>query len=78
MAMFERIVGGVLGQLGGAQQGPLMQVVQGQPGGLSGPPQKFQAAGLRQQAPSGGGSAASRSAEVLLRLRADQRNAALA
>ena len=54
--MFDQIVGGVLGQLGGNQQGPLMQVVmqmvQGQSGGLSGLLQKFQGAGLEQQVAS--------------------------
>ena len=56
MAMFDQIVGGVLGQLGGSQQGSLipvvMQMVQGPPGGLSGLLQKFQSAGLQQQAAS--------------------------
>lgn len=54
MALFDQIIGGVLGQLGSGQQNPLLQLaiqmVQGQ--GLSGLLQKFQGAGLQQHAAS--------------------------
>jgi uncharacterized protein YidB (DUF937 family) len=56
--MLNGLIGGALGQLGGSagQQNPLLQVamqlIQGQHGGLTGLVQKFQNAGLGQQAAS--------------------------
>ena len=57
MGMFDQLLGGVIGQLGNAQQkGSLMdlatQVIQSQPGGLSGLLAKFQSAGLGAHADS--------------------------
>ncbi len=57
MGLFDQLLGGVIGQLGNAQQkGSLMDlatsVIQSQPGGLSGLLSKFQAAGLGAHADS--------------------------
>ena len=59
MGLLDQLAGGVLGRLGGSgggQQNPLLQIVaqmiQSQPGGLAGLLQKFQGAGLDQQAAS--------------------------
>ena len=58
MGLLDGLVSGAVGQLGGntGQQNPLlqavMQMIQGQPGGLAGLVQKFQTSGLGQQAAS--------------------------
>ena len=58
MGMLDGLVSGALGHLGASagQQNPLMQaalqLIQGQEGGLAGLVQKFQGAGLAQQAAS--------------------------
>jgi uncharacterized protein YidB (DUF937 family) len=57
MGMFDQLLGGVVGQLGNAQQkGSLMdlatQVIQSQPGGLTGLIAKFQSSGLGAHADS--------------------------
>jgi len=57
MGLFDQLLGGVVGQFGNEQQkGSLMDlatnVIQGQPGGLSGLLDQFRSAGLSQQADS--------------------------